>query len=148
MPVNYIIEKIITGDKSDNVDGLHRIGPAMIKKHLIKQLNLNEIDYSNDFDKFINSVDEKVKSIRMKQSILDEQDKLLRNFKIMSLSSETIENNIPVNQRLYIKDFTIANPLFENTKDLNIVKMLNILNLEVNSTNTSKLNSIINKLSC
>ena len=48
--------------------------------------------------------------------------------------------------KMYISDLVKANPLFGATTEFNIVKMLNLLKLEVNSTNITNLNNIVNKL--
>jgi len=146
LPSNYIFEKIITGDKSDNVDGLKGIGKGMVKKHLSSQLNMINEDYSNDFDKFLLDINDKVVNKRLKKLITENENKLERNFKLMSLSKDIVSNNIPVRERTYLLDFVRANPLFENVKDLNIVKLLNVMNLPVDVKNIARLNKILNNL--
>lgn len=146
LPQNYIFEKIICGDNSDNVNGLYRIGKAMVNKHLTDQLHMLDNDYSEDFDAFIKSINENVTSKRMKESILAEKELLYRNYRIMSLGEDRVGENIPMKSKLYISDLVKANPLFGETVDFNVVKMLNLLKLEVNSANVTKLNNMVNKL--
>ena len=146
LPQNYIFEKIITGDTSDNIKGLYRIGKMMVKKHLTEQLDMTNVDYSESFDLFYDTIENHVDAKRIKESIFDNKELLKINYRIMSLGIESVSDNIPNSQKSYIIDLVKANPLFGEDNNFNIVKMLNILKLDVNSTNTTNLNNIINRL--
>lgn len=104
-PENWLLYRSITGDSSDNLDGIPGIGPKTILKlfDLSKDIKFDITDVENVCSEVLSSNEEKNKSIRKNLEKIKENLSLIeRNWKLMdltnpmvsSLSSEILDETI------------------------------------------------------
>ena len=84
-PVNYVLYRSFTGDKSDNIEGLPGLGTKTINS-LFPELSKNE-DYTVDYilDKTKSIINETKKPKKVLHTILEHQSVLNVNSKLMDL---------------------------------------------------------------
>ena len=113
-PNNYALARAIDGDKSDNIDGVPRIGMKTIKTNLTILEKEEQISCDDLFVHCKMQVNQK----NIHKKLLEHQERVKNNYDIMQL----YESNISFNGRRSI-NYTIAN--FEYGLDkLEITKML------------------------
>lgn len=84
-PENFIVYKMIEGDNSDNIPGIKGIG----RKTLIKRFPKIE-EEKIDLDYLVEHADEVDSDLKVYNKILDNQDVLERNYKLMQLEEVDI----------------------------------------------------------
>ena len=80
-PCNMVIKRTMEGDKSDNINGVHGIGPKTIQKHLSYLINDTPLSI-DEFEKKLNEVIDKPKAIK---NLITSFDIIERNDKLMNL---------------------------------------------------------------
>lgn len=81
-PRNFVIWRMIDGDKSDSIPGVHGIGEKRVQKHL------GEIVHDDDpqtVDDVIEYSKERLDESRIYEKVVDNEDVLRRNWKLMQL---------------------------------------------------------------
>lgn len=94
-PYNFILYKIIEGDKSDNIGKVKQIGLETARKIIPKIFETEKIKY-NEFIEYINELDSKLTSVK---NLKESKDILDRNYKLMQLSDVDISANAKSNIR-------------------------------------------------
>ena len=113
-PNNYALARAIDGDKSDNLEGVPRIGMKTIRK----DLPILESEKQISCDELFVHCRMQVKQKNIHKKLLEHQERVKNNYEIMQL----YESNISYNGRRTI-NYTIDN--FEHALDkLEIQKML------------------------
>ena len=79
LPENFVLYRSITGDHSDNIDGIKGIGPAKFKK-LLPMLAEQEVSSFNEFKQIISEKNDVKYNV-----ITNEWDKLERNYELIKL---------------------------------------------------------------
>lgn len=103
-PNNFTIARAMEGDKSDNIAGVKGIGLKSVKKYLPilaeeKSYLLSEIkDYCEE------KKEEKIKT-KFYDSVLDNMDLILQNYKIMQLDTPNISPQATIDARTQIAEF-------------------------------------------
>lgn len=85
LPINWVIVKSLTGDGSDNIEGVRGVGPATIKK-LFPELSQRAFT----IPEFFQLVEKKSQEERKAKAILDAKELVTRNVEIMQLTSPVI----------------------------------------------------------
>ena len=80
-PKNYVMYRSFTGDKSDNIPGVNGIGPKTLLKHVPK-LNLEQ-EY--ELDTLWKICNDKIDESKTYKKILDNQNIISDNWKLMNL---------------------------------------------------------------
>ena len=113
-PNNYALARAIDGDKSDNLDGVPRIG----MKTIVKDLPILQNEEQISCDELFVHCKMQVKQKNIHKKLLEYQERVKSNYEIMQL----YDSNISYNGRRTI-EYTLAN--FEYALDkLEIQKML------------------------
>lgn len=112
-PTNFCLARSICGDKSDNLSGVEGVGLATVAKRFPflaeeKEYNISDI---------MKECKTKGPSVKAYQNILDEEEKIKENYKIMQLAVP----NISVQDSQSI-DFSLDNSECRYNK-LNLIKM-------------------------
>ena len=110
-PKNFIIYRVLDGDKSDNVPGIDGCG----LKTIIKRFPELSEDREVTFDEVYKLCTERLKSAKVYQTILDNKDIIERNVKIMQLSEPMISTSDKLN---------ILNRFNEPNKPLNKIEFI------------------------
>lgn len=136
---NVVISRCFLGDKSDNIDGIKGIGLKFINDNfpfLKEDKEYSLIDIKNT----INSLDKKSKA---QQRILDEYDKLKRNWKLMNLKNAKLtyeqknsmlkvlrdnENYYSVN-RIFIMKECVKDGITIDAIGINMIEKFNFLSI-------------------
>lgn len=95
LPENFPLFRAIDGDKSDNIDGIKGVGIKTINK-LFPEFSERKIT----FEEFLIICDEKQGIDKKYQLLLEERDKLLRNYRLMQLQQTSLE----AKDKIYIKE--------------------------------------------
>jgi DNA polymerase-1 len=85
LPANWIYEKALLGDSSDNIDGVKGVGPATVKK-LFPELSQRAFTFSE----FFQLVEERAKEHNKAKLILESKELVRRNVDLMQLTSPII----------------------------------------------------------
>lgn len=88
IPQNLIWYRVITGDKSDNIDGIRGIGEKTIHKKM-GFLNENELDLDTFIDKVKTECDDK-----LSQKLIENVTTVELNYKLMQLKDPEISSSI------------------------------------------------------
>jgi len=90
-PKNFCIAKAITGDLSDNIDGVSGIG----FKSLSKRLNLLKESKEAELELLFNQCEESSKNSKVQfyKKIVNNKELIKRNFKLMKLDVSNISGN-------------------------------------------------------
>jgi len=83
---NHILFKIITGDKSDNVPGIKGIGEKTVHKNVAIICEDKKID----FDSFMEYIQKESENNKTLKTLSEKKDELIRNYKLMQLSTSNI----------------------------------------------------------
>jgi len=87
-PSNFIIHKIIDGDKSDGIPGINGISTGKIKKFISPYLNEN-----NTVEDLFQICEQKISESSIYKTILDNKDIIERNWELMKLDGNIMTNN-------------------------------------------------------
>lgn len=90
-PNNYLLYRTLTGDTSDNIDGVKGIGLKTLLKQF-PELADNEVDLSM----FYSIVDSIANPTKIQQSILESKSLIDRNYKLMQLSDVDISGQTKI----------------------------------------------------
>jgi DNA polymerase-1 len=80
-PKNYVMYRSFTGDKSDNIPGVNGIGPKTLLKH-VPNLNLTK-EY--ELDTLWKTCNDKIDESKTYKKILDNQNIISDNWRLMNL---------------------------------------------------------------
>lgn len=84
---NFIIKRLIEGDKSDNIPGVYGIGEKTIKKKLGEFINREDLQNVDDLLEYADGLKETSNTYKR---ILDNEDVLYRNWDLMQLHDVNI----------------------------------------------------------
>lgn len=92
-PVNWLFFRAVSGDKSDNVDGVKGIGPkTLLKLFALENENLQHtVEDIEDFYAVANEIKEATKKKKIVQ-LHENKDKIARNWKLLSLAEPLLSN--------------------------------------------------------
>lgn len=88
-PRNFILYRIMDGDKSDNIDGIPRAG----LKSIIKYLPIMSDDDEQSIDSIFNYIDSQDNKIKLLSEIKKNRKLLERNFELMQLADVDISGS-------------------------------------------------------
>ena len=126
-PTEYLFYKALVGDKGDNIPGINRIGYKTLHKLKEAYFTVDQtyLDlYDKDPISFINTVSSISSTDKFISLIRENQDLILRNYKLIDLSS-TYSSAYTLNQSLkFLSSNTLSKPTFQeiNTKYKDIFK--------------------------
>lgn len=126
-PSEYLFYKALVGDKGDNITGINRLGYKTL--HKLKEAYFTaDQTYLDLYDKdpigFINTVSTLTSTDKFLSLIKANQDLILRNYKLIDLSS-TYATPYTLHQAIkFLGSNTLSKPSFQeiNTKYFNIFK--------------------------
>ena len=124
-PNNFINYKCITGDSSDNIQGIYGIGDKKIIKLFPELINENQLNIND----IINISEERKKENKLYNSIIENKNILEQNKKIISL---TEQHHLP-------NDVEKILELYNKKTLLNLIKFMN-LHFEDNINNNISTN--------
>jgi DNA polymerase I len=85
---NFIFYRVLSGDKSDNIDGIKGAG----LKSIIKSFPFLSDENTSSLSEIINYSKNHVSKYKIYQNILDNEDILFRNYDLMQLSETQIQS--------------------------------------------------------
>jgi len=105
-PSNYLLFRVITGDKNDNIPGIKGIG----EKTLFKDINIfNERINGFDFDELIASL-EKNSENKTIQKMIENKETLYRNYKLMKFGEIQMDGSTKsIIRNIINRDVTLIN---------------------------------------
>ena len=80
-PQNYVMYRTFTGDKSDNIEGVHGIGPKTLLKHVPELSGQKEFTPDEMFEKSEQLLDES----KTYKKIIENRDIIEQNYQLMNL---------------------------------------------------------------
>lgn len=126
-PTEYLFYKALVGDKGDNIPGIKRIGYKTLHK-LKEAYFTTDQTYLDLYDKdpisFINTVSSINSTDKFLTLIKENQDVILRNYKLIDLSSAYSSAYIQNQSLKFLSSNTLSKPTFQqiNTKYKDIFK--------------------------
>lgn len=103
-PTNFTIARAMEGDKSDNIPGIKGVGLKSVKKYL-PFLSESKTYSISDVEQFCREkVEEKTKT-KFYNSVLDNMDLILQNYKGMQLYTPDISAQVAQSTRQILRDF-------------------------------------------
>jgi 5'-3' exonuclease len=102
-PINEIVTKVFTGDKSDNIPRIHKMTPSKVKKvaaYLIEKYDSEILDKLDNYKNDISFIEECAKKVievaKIKDSdvILSLNEAICLNIKLMRLSTKMIPSHV------------------------------------------------------
>ena len=108
-PINFVVARSMVGDPSDNLPGVSRLGMKTVKNRFsfLKEEKFYTLD---DIIEYCKTADDKYK---IYQSVLDEEEKVRMNYKIMQLGCPMIS---AINKNIIREVISEFAPTFNKTE--------------------------------